>query len=119
MKLMTMGRVRLVDDEDGRPKVVEFTGLIIKATPRELVESAPFMLEDVSLQYAAPADDGANLLAGVSLAMDHLRQAVAALREKHGRDVVRSLPWGLMLDAMDSGRTELHPDDVPRLAEVA
>lgn len=111
MKLMAMGRLKLVDDEGGRPTIVEATGLIVEATPQELRASAHLMLEDVELRPAPLDTDGTNLLAAVSVAFERLRKTVAACRAKHGRDAVRSLPWGTTLDAMDSGRTALHPDD--------
>ena len=55
-----------------------------------------------------------DLVAEVLARMGDLHVAVAKLRAKQGRDAVRALDWGTTLDAMDSGRTELHHDDQVR-----
>lgn len=41
----------------------------------------------------------------------HLVAHIAEFRAKFGRDAVRVRRWGLVLDAMDAGRTHPHPDD--------
>lgn len=58
----------------------------------------------------APAGQGPREAVVLALLGD-LRVAVGELRQHHGRDAVRALPWGTTLDAMDSGRQALHPDD--------
>lgn len=60
----------------------------------------------------APAPPTPDLVPQVLAAMGDLQMAVAGARVKHGRDAIRALPWGTTLDAMDSGRDRLHPDDL-------
>ncbi len=55
----------------------------------------------------------------VAALLQLLKVAVGAYRAKHGRDAVRAMPWGRWLDALDSGRTSLHPPDDAAAAAAA
>ena len=80
------------------------------STPRGLARQGHDMAWPPG-DFNTPAFDDQSWPPPIQDAMHALKDAIMRYRSSHGRDPIRNGPMGHWLDAIDSGRSELHPDD--------